>query len=118
MLAQRHEVLAVRLYDPREVELPDIGPVIMEDAETGEQLYLDTHDKKFRRRFVEAAQRREYELSVAFARAGVDVAALSTENDLVTGILGFARRRKQRKMTPASFANSNVHSLSKVRPGG
>lgn len=45
ILKQRHEVLAVRLWDPREVELPDVGPVWMEDAETGEQLYVDTHDR-------------------------------------------------------------------------
>ena len=56
LLTQRHEVLAVRLFDPREVELPDVGPLIMEDAETGEQLYVDTHDKGFRRRFQEAAR--------------------------------------------------------------
>ena len=49
LLARRHEVLAVRLFDRREVELPDVGPLIMEDAETGEQLYVDTHDKAFRR---------------------------------------------------------------------
>ncbi len=59
LLNQRHEVLAIRLWDPREVELPDIGPIIMEDAETGEQLYVDTHDKKFRQRFQAAAQQRE-----------------------------------------------------------
>ena len=46
LLNQRHEVLAVRLWDPREVELPDIGPIVMEDAETGEQLYVDTHDHR------------------------------------------------------------------------
>ena len=48
LLNQRHEVLAIRLWDPREVELPDVGPIIMEDAETGEQLYVDTHDRRFR----------------------------------------------------------------------
>ena len=42
LLSRRHEVLAVRLVDPREIELPDVGPLIMEDAETGEQLYVDT----------------------------------------------------------------------------
>ena len=47
LLSQRHEVLAIRLWDPREVELPDIGPIIMEDAETGEQLYVDTHEGNF-----------------------------------------------------------------------
>ncbi|MDH3673810.1 MAG: DUF58 domain-containing protein, partial [Gammaproteobacteria bacterium] len=62
LLNRRHEVLAIRLWDPREVELPDLGPIIMEDAETGEQLYVDTHDRKFRQRFQEAAGRRELAL--------------------------------------------------------
>ena len=83
LLTQRHEVLAVRLFDRREVELPDVGPLIMEDAETGEQLYVDTHDKGFRRRFREAADRREATLSDAFKRSGVDAVSLSTDEDLV-----------------------------------
>ena len=76
-------MLAVRLFDPREVELPDVGALIMEDAETGEQLYVDTHDKGFRRRFREAADRREATLRDAFRRAGVDAVSLSTDEDLV-----------------------------------
>lgn len=102
VLTQRHEVLAIRLFDPREIDLPDIGPLIFEDAETGEQLYIDTHDKKFRKRFTEAAKRREYELNVAFARAGVDVLPLSTEDDLVKEVVRFATLRKQRKANPAA----------------
>ena len=100
VLTQRHEVLAVRLYDPRETQLPDIGPIIFEDAETGEQLYLDTHDKKFRKRFLDAAQKREYELNVIFRRVGVDVLPLSTEDDLVHEVVRFATLRKQRKQLP------------------
>ena len=106
VLTRRHEVLAIRLFDPRETELPDIGPIIMEDSETGEQLYVDTHDHKFRKRFIEAARRREYELRVIFGRAGVDVASLSTEDDLVKGIIRFTTLRKQRKSSPASFARA------------
>jgi uncharacterized protein (DUF58 family) len=102
VLTQRHEVVAVRLYDPREVELPDIGPLIFEDAETGEQLYIDTHDKKFRKRFTEAAKRREHDLNVAFARSGVDVMPISTEDTLVNEIIRFATFRKQRKANPAA----------------
>lgn len=97
LLSQRHEVLAIRLWDPREVELPDIGPMIMQDAETGEQLYVDTRDKGFRRRFYEAAQQREAELNTAFKRSGVDVLSLSTEDDLVRSIARFAMRRRQRR---------------------
>jgi uncharacterized protein (DUF58 family) len=97
LLSQRHEVLAIRLWDPREVELPDIGPIIMEDAETGEQLYVDTHDTMFRQRFQEAARRREAGLNEAFKRSGVDALSLSTEEDLVRAIVRFATQRRQRR---------------------
>ena len=97
VLSRRHEVLAIRLWDPRETELPDVGPIIMEDAETGEQLYVDTHDRKFRERFQAAARQREAALSEAFKRASVDALALSTEEDLVRAIVRFAKLRGQRK---------------------
>jgi uncharacterized protein (DUF58 family) len=97
LLSQRHEVIAIRLVDPRELILPDVGHVILEDAETGEQIYVDTHDKKFRQRFMEAAQKREAELSEAFKRAGVDVLLLSTEADLIHAIASFVMLRRQRR---------------------
>jgi uncharacterized protein (DUF58 family) len=97
LLNQRHEVLAIRLWDPREMEMPDIGLVVMEDAETGEQLYVDTHDRKFRARFAEAARQRETALNEAFKHAGVDMLSLSTEEDLVHAIVRFATLRQQRR---------------------
>ncbi len=97
LLNQRHEVLAIRLWDPREVELPDIGALILEDAETGEQLYVDTHDRRFRQRFQEAARQRGMDLERTFKRAGVDVLPLSTDEDLVRAIVRFAALREQRR---------------------
>lgn len=97
LLNRRHEVLTVHLWDPREVELPDIGVIVMEDAETGDQMYVDTHDRRFRQRFEDAARLREEELSHAFKRAGVDVLSLSTEDDLVRAIIRFAALRRQRR---------------------
>jgi uncharacterized protein (DUF58 family) len=97
LLNRRHEVVAVRLLDPREVELPDVGPLIMEDAETGEQLYVDTHDGAFRRRFEAAARDREAGVHGAFARAGVDALALSTDDDLVRAIVRMAELRRRRR---------------------
>jgi uncharacterized protein (DUF58 family) len=96
LLSQRHETLAIRLWDPREQELPDIGPIMIEDAETGEQLYVDTHDRHFRQRFREAAQARETALNTAFTRAGVEALSLSTEEDLVRAIVRFATLRRRR----------------------
>lgn len=106
MLTQRHEVLAIRLYDPLEMELPNMGPLIMEDAETGEQLYVDTADKRFRSRFAEAARRREYEMEAAFSRAGVDTLALSTGDDLAGEIVRFAMLRREKKRVPAAFGGA------------
>ncbi len=100
-LAQRHEVIAVRLYDPLEMELPDVGFLPMRDAETGEQLLVDTHDRSFRRRFAALAERREQELRSTFAQAGVDALELSTSDDLVDAILRFADLRKQRRQLAA-----------------
>jgi len=96
-LTRRHEVIAIRLYDRREVELPDVGPMLMDDAETGEQLYIDTHDKTFRRRFQEASDRRQAELVAAFGRAGVDAIDLATDDDLLAAIVRMAARRKRAK---------------------
>lgn len=95
LLNQRHEVLAIRLWDPSEVELPDIGPIWMEDAETGEQLYVDTHDPRFRAQFAGLARKREETLNSAFRRAGVEPWALSTGEDLIRAIMRYAAIRKQ-----------------------
>ena len=95
-LAQRHEVTAVRLYDPLEMELPDLGMVTMRDAESGEQIFVDTHDAGFRKRFAAAAERRETTLRGGLAKAGVDTLELATDDALFDAILRFADLRKQR----------------------
>jgi uncharacterized protein (DUF58 family) len=96
LLAQRHEVIAVRLYDPLEMEMPDLGLLVVQDAETGEQIFVDTHDRGFRRRFALAAERREKELRCAFQDAGVDALELATDGDLTESMLRFADLRKRR----------------------
>ena len=113
-LAQRHEVIAVRLYDPLEHELPDLGLLTMEDAETGEQIFVDTHDRGFRRRFTEAAEEREARLRAGFRDAGVDVLELATNDDLADAIMRFADLRKRRShlaagaVMPRTFGNDVV----------
>jgi uncharacterized protein (DUF58 family) len=98
-LTQRHEVVAVRLFDPLELELPDLGLVPLRDAETGEQLWVDTHDAGFRKRFARIAAEREETLRAALAKAGVDALELSTDDDLAAAILRFADLRKRRVRT-------------------
>jgi uncharacterized protein (DUF58 family) len=97
LLNRRHELIGVRLWDPREVQLPDAGLIVVEDAETGEQLYVDTGDPAFRRRFFEAAERRETALRASLKRAGVDLFGLSTEEELAQAVVRMAHLRKRRR---------------------
>ena len=95
-LVRRHEVVAVRLFDPLELDLPDLGLVPLTDAETGEQLWVDTHDAAFRKRFARLAAERETTLRETLAKVGVDTLELSTNDDLVDAIVRFADMRKRR----------------------
>lgn len=100
-IARRHEIIAVRLYDPLEMEIPDLGLLTVQDAETGEQLFVDTHDRTFRKRFAEAAAHREQALRAAFSKAGVDAIELATDDGLVDAIMRFADLRKRRSQLAA-----------------
>ena len=115
-LALRHEVIAVRLSDPLEQELPDLGMVLMQDAESGEQLFVDTHDKGFRRRFAKLAAARELRLRESFANAGVDALELSTEGDLLDALLRFADLRQLRSRASAG-AGLPKHVEARVSKG-
>ena len=95
----------MRLHDPLEANLPDIGMLVVQDAETGEQLFVDTNDRGFRKRFAAAAAKREAALRAAFRESGVDALELSTDDDLVDAIRRFAdmRKRRSRLSTGASM---------------
>jgi uncharacterized protein (DUF58 family) len=95
-LTERHEVVAIRLLDPREYELPDAGVIVVEDAETGDQLTVDSSDAEFRHRLREAGEQREAELRDATLRAGADIYEISTEDDLVTALVRIIEARKRR----------------------
>ncbi len=104
LLAQRHDVVGIRLLDPMELDLPDLGLVPIRDAETGEQLLVDTHDAGFRKRFARIAAQREAELRQAFIVAGVDTLELSTDDDLVQAVMRFADLRKRRSRLSGASA--------------
>ncbi|SFB80993.1 Protein of unknown function DUF58 [Polaromonas sp. OV174] len=104
LLAQRHDVVAVRLLDPLELELPDLGLIPIRDVETGEQLLVDTHDAGFRKRFSRIAAQREADLRQALARAGVDTLELSTDDQLIDAIMRFTDLRKRRSQSSGAQA--------------
>jgi uncharacterized protein (DUF58 family) len=95
-LSRRHDVLAVRLFDPLEHALPDIGLITVQDAETGERLLVDTQDSAFRARFEALATQREEKLLDSFATSGVDVLELSTTEPLLDNLLRLIALRRQR----------------------
>jgi uncharacterized protein (DUF58 family) len=100
-LARRHEVVAVRLWDPMEMALPDVGLVTVEDAETGEQLFIDAADPAFRERYGAIAEQQEAELMAGLARSGADVIEIATDDDLLEVLLRLSDLRRQRARQPA-----------------
>jgi len=97
-LTERHEVIAIRLVDPGELELPDTGWIVVEDVETGELLSVDTSDPEFRHRFAEVAAAREAEVRELAKSAGTPLYDVSTEDDLVRALVRMVQsRRRQRR---------------------
>jgi len=104
-LARRHEVVAVRVFDPAEMELPDVGLTTVEDAETGEQLLIDASDPAFRERYAAIAQQQEEALLQGLMKSGADTLELATDDDLLDALLRFAdlRRQRARLKVPGRF---------------
>jgi uncharacterized protein (DUF58 family) len=98
LLARRHDVVAIQVVDPRESELPAVGMVYVEDAETGEQIFVDTNDPVFRHRLIEAARDRQETLVAAARRSGTDIYTVATDDDLVRALVRISnvRRRSRR----------------------
>jgi uncharacterized protein (DUF58 family) len=104
-LARRHDVVAVRLWDPLEMVLPDVGLVTLQDAETGEQVFVDGSDPAFRERYAAIAAEQEARLMDSLANSGADVLELATDDDLLETLMRFAdlRRQRARSKTPLRF---------------
>ena len=97
-LARRHDVVAVRLTDPLELQLPDLGMITFRDAETGQTQLVDCNPN-FRRRFAEISAEKEAQLRDGLNAAGVDTLELSTDADIADSLIRFAalRRGKSRR---------------------
>ena len=98
LLAHRHDVVAIQVIDRREFELPAVGMIYVEDAETGEQIFIDSNDPGFQRRLRAAADERQATLGAAAKTAGVDLFTVATDEDLVRALARIADlRRRQRR---------------------
>ncbi len=92
---RRHDLIAVVLQDPRERELPDIGLVEVEDAETGREMLVDTSDREFRVLFRQLNERLEERRDQLFRSVGVDRVDIRTEASYVDALMRFFRKRAQ-----------------------
>jgi len=86
-LVPRHEVVALRVLDVADDELPDVGLVVVEDAETGEQLVIDSGDPLLRARLRAGVEERDARLAAGMRRAGVPMHRIGTDADLATALI-------------------------------
>jgi uncharacterized protein (DUF58 family) len=96
-LASRHDVVALQVVDRREFDLPAVGMIYVEDAETGEQIFVDSDDPAFQRRLRAAADERQAGLGAATRKAGVDLFPVTTDEDLVRALARIAALRRRRR---------------------
>ncbi len=96
-LAYRHDVVAVRIFDPAEKELPNAGELRLRDPESGEEIWIDTSDPRVRRAYAALVQAREAMLERTLRAAQVDVLSLSTAQEIVEPLLKFTLRRRGRR---------------------
>lgn len=95
-LAARHDVVAIRIVDPAERTMPDLGLIPMVDAESGASLMVDTGSARFRERYARLAAEREAQVQQSLAGAGVDTLELTTGDDLAAALLRFIHARRDR----------------------
>ena len=98
MLAnKRHDIIAVRITDPRDFELPDAGVLTLNDAESGKRYLVDSSKSSVRKTYKEKADRRTKELNALLGSTGIDTIDISTSSPYVEPIIQFFKRRKMRK---------------------
>ncbi len=97
MLASRHDVVAIQVVDPAEHDLPQVGLLAVADAETGQQVLVDTSDPAFRARLAALAAEQQQRLAMTVARAGLGLHPVSTDEDLALALVRIANRRQAQR---------------------
>lgn len=93
---RRHDFVAIQIHDERERALPNIGIITLEDAETGEQIEINTSDRTTRTRFTQEAEDHEASLSRTLRRNNIDQIALRTGEDYLPALRSFFKQRERR----------------------
>jgi len=94
--SRRHDLIAIPIVDPREEELPDVGRLTLEDAETGEQIEINTSDRATRLGYLKAVDQRTAERLRDFRRKRIDAISLKTDQDYLPALRSFFRTRERR----------------------
>jgi uncharacterized protein (DUF58 family) len=95
---RRHDLIAVQIADPRETELPNVGVLALEDAETGEIIELDTGSAGVRKRYHELAIERAKRMVSDFRAEGVDTLELKTDTPYMAALQRFFKTRERRRV--------------------
>jgi uncharacterized protein (DUF58 family) len=93
---RRHDFIAVRIQDERETVLPNVGIITLEDAETGEQIEINTADRNIRSRFNELAEQNARDLARTLRRNNIDAITLRTSEDYLPALRSFFKTRVHR----------------------
>jgi len=101
VISRRHEVIAIRVTDAREQELPDVGMVSLEDPETGDQVIVDTSDTEFRSQYAALVAGSDRALAATFSRAGIGQISIRTSDPYDTPLNQFFRGLKRRRRNNA-----------------
>lgn len=90
---RKHDVVAIQVYDKRAKELPDVGLMRVKDAESGQEMYIDTSSKKLRQAHTRYWLEREEDLRQTFAKSNVDWASVATDEDYVKAMMALFSQR-------------------------
>ena len=89
----RHDLVGIRVYDPRETELPDVGIVELRDAETGRKVWVDTSSRAVRDHYAESWRQRSAEIEATLKHNRIDTATVSTDGDYVAELMKLFKQR-------------------------
>ncbi len=90
---RKHDLVAIRLYDEREMELPKVGLINVMDSETGKTVWVDSNNEEFRKYFMSEARKREENLLTSFRKNGVDHTSIATHQNYVKPLIDLFKRR-------------------------
>jgi len=93
----KHDLICVRVFDPRETELPDVGLIDLKDLETGQTITLDTSDSNTRKRYAENHRKKSEIISQKLKKRGIDEFIISTQGDYSKDLFSFFKRRGKRR---------------------